>query len=270
MNSKLVVAALQLQTLGFNPSRLEFYFKNAHSRGAKVMVFGEYVLNHFYKELANMPQSMVKEQSDKHLKLLRSYAQQYDMTIIAPIVLHKKDGFIKTIAKISPVGVNYYEQQILIPYPHWDEQSFFKNKIETLKSPMIFTVDGFKIMVMSGYEMHFPPFWDYVRAKKIDLVILPTSSTFGSHNRWREIIKTQAFIYETYVLRVNRLGEYSDKEVKWRFYGDSMLVRPDGEVEMMLEDKESMLIEEIDKKVIRSHKKEWRFEQALNMRKELN
>jgi predicted amidohydrolase len=270
LSSPLVVAALQLQTLGFNPSRLEFYFKNAHSRGAKIIVFGEYVLNHFFKELASMPQSMVKEQSDKHLKLLRSYAQQYDMTIIAPIVLHKKDGFIKTIAKISPVGVNYYEQQILIPYPHWDEQSFFKNKIEILKSPMIFTVDGFKIMVMSGYEMHFPLFWDYVRAKKIDLVILPTSSTFGSHNRWREIIKTQAFLYETYVLRVNRLGEYSDKEVKWRFYGDSMLVRPDGEVEMMLEDKESMLIEEIDKKVIRSHKKEWRFDQALSIRRELN
>lgn len=269
MNSKLVVVALQLQTLGFNPARLEFYFKNAHSRGAKVMVFGEYVLNHFYKELAPMPQSMVKEQSDKHLKLLKLYAQQYDMTIIAPIVIHKKDGFVKTIAKISPVGVSYYEQQILIPYSHWDEQSFFKNKIETLKSPMIFMVDGFKIMVMGGYEMHFPIFWDYVRAKKIDLVILPTSSTFGSHNRWREIIKTQAFLYETYVLRVNRLGEYSDKEVKWRFYGDSMLVRPDGEVEMMLEDKESMLIEEIDKKVIRSHKKEWRFDQALSIRKEL-
>lgn len=269
MSSPLVVAALQLQTLGFNPSRLEFYFKNAHARGAKIIVLGEYVLNHFFKELASMPKSMVKEQSDKHLKLLKSYAKEYDMTIIAPIILLKKDGYVKTIAKISPVGVNYYEQQILIPYGHWDEQSFFTNTIETLKPPMIFSLDGFKIMVMAGYEMHFPPFWDYVRSKKIDLVILPTSSTFGSHNRWREIIKTQAFLYETYVLRVNRLGEYNDKDVKWRFYGDSMLVRPDGEVEMMLEDKESMLVEEIDKKVLKRHKKEWRFEQALNMRKEL-
>ncbi|MDD5359547.1 MAG: carbon-nitrogen hydrolase family protein [Sulfurovaceae bacterium] len=269
MSSPLVVAALQLQTLGFNPSRLEFYFKNAHARGAKIIVFGEYVLNHFFKELASMPQSMVKEQSDKHLKLLKTYAQEYDMTIIAPIVIYKKDGFVKTIARINSAGIYYYEQQILIPYAHWDEQSFFVNKIEALKSPMIFSLDGFKIMVMAGYEMHFPPFWDYVRAKKIDLVILPTSSTFGSHNRWREIIKTQAFLYETYILRVNRLGEYSDKDVKWRFYGDSMLVRPDGEVEMMLEDKESMLVEEIDKKVIKLHKKEWKFEQALSIRKEL-
>lgn len=268
MSRGLVVAALQLQTLGFNPSRLEFYFKNAHSRGAKIMVFGEYVLNHFFKELATMPQSMVKEQSQKHLELLKSYASEYDMIIIAPLVVHKKDLFVKTIAKISSSSVHYYEQQILIPYEHWNEQSFFKNKVEALRSPMVFTVDGYKIMVMSGYEMHFPPFWDYVRTKKIDLVILPTSSTFGSHNRWREIIKTQAFLYETYVLRVNRLGEYSDKDVKWRFYGDSMLVRPDGEVEMMLEDKESMLVEEIDKKILKTHKKEWRFEQALSIREE--
>ena len=96
--------------------------------------------------------------------------------------------------------------------------------------------------------------------------MLPTSSTFGSHNRWREIIKTQAFLYGCYVLRANRLGEYSDKDIKWRFYGDSMLVDPDGEVRMMLEDKESMLIEEIDKRSLQEHRKVWQFEKALQLR----
>lgn len=80
----LVVASLQLQTLGMNGSKLDFYFKNAHSKGARLIVFGEYILNHFYKELANMPVSMVREQTGKHLALLKSLAKSYDMTIVAP------------------------------------------------------------------------------------------------------------------------------------------------------------------------------------------
>ncbi|MDD5406739.1 MAG: carbon-nitrogen hydrolase family protein [Sulfurovaceae bacterium] len=262
----LVVASLQLQTLGMNGSKLDFYFKNAHSRGARLIVFGEYVLNHFYKELANMPASMVIEQTNKHLTLLKSLAKKYDMTVIAPIILYKKNGYLKVIAKITSKQVSYYEQQILISYAHWDEQNFFINKIKPLKSPMVFSIDGFRVMVMAGFELHFPELWKFVREKKIDLVVLPTSSTFGSHNRWREIIKTQAFLYGCYVLRANRLGEYNSKDIKWRFYGDSMLVNPDGEVDMMLEDKESMLIEEISKKFVREHHKAWQFEKALQIR----
>jgi hypothetical protein len=41
------------------------------------------------------------------------------------------------------------------------------------------------------------------------------------------------------------------------FIENSILVNPDGEVEMVLEDKESMLIEEISKKAISNHKRSW-------------
>ncbi|MEJ2437775.1 MAG: nitrilase-related carbon-nitrogen hydrolase, partial [Sulfurovaceae bacterium] len=75
-----------------------------------------------------------------------------------------------------------------------------------------------------------------------------------------------AFIYGCYVLRANRLGEYSDAKTKWRFYGDSMLVNPEGEVEMMLEDKESMLIEEIDKEALSEHRKSWKFTKSIKER----
>jgi predicted amidohydrolase len=109
-----------------------------------------------------------------------------------------------------------------------------------------------------------------VTHKKIDLVLLPTASTFGSHNRWREIIKTKAFLHGCFILRANRLGEYSDDEVKWKFYGDTMLVSPEGEVEMMLEDKESMLIEVIDKAEITEHRRSWGFERELKQREILD
>lgn len=267
MNKTLVVAALQLPTLGMNATRLEFYLKQAHQRKADVMLLGEYVLNHFFKEFEKMSKAMVKEQTRKHLELLRTFAKQYDIVFIAPIILTKKDGFHKTIVKVTPQSIHYYDQQILLPYAHWNEKGFFANKTDKkLVSPMTFSVKGFKIMAMGGFELHFDPFWEYVSQKRVDLVLLPTASTFGSHNRWRELIKSRAFLHGCFILRANRLGEYQDDEVKWRFYGDTMLVSPEGEVEMMLEDKESMLIEVIDKAEVTEHRKSWAFDRELKDR----
>jgi predicted amidohydrolase len=264
---KLTIAALQLPTLGMQATKLDFYLRNAHSRGVKVVLFGEYVLNHFFKELSEMPMQMVKEQSQKHIELLKKYALKYELVLIAPLVLIKENSYIKSIVKITPKSISYYEQQILIPYPHWNEKEFFSNPIKKLETPMLFQVDGFRIMVMGGFELHFDPFWKSVTEKKIDLVLIPTASTFGSHNRWREIIKTKAFLHGCYILRANRLGEFNDDNIKWKFYGDSMLVEPNGEVFMMLEDKESMLIETIDKELIREHRQHWGFEKELSIRK---
>jgi len=269
MSKQLVVAALQLPTLGMNATRLEFYLKKAHERGADVMLLGEYVLNHFFKEFATMAPLMVKTQTKKHLELLKNLSIRYDIVFIAPIIVTKKDGYYKTIVKITPKNTRYYEQQILLPYTHWDEKKFFSNKMAPLKAPLSFNLKGFKVMVMAGFELHFDYFWQAVTEKKVDLVLLPTASTFGSHNRWREIIKTKAFLHGCFVLRANRLGEYSDAEVKWKFYGDTMLVSPEGEVEMMLEDKESMLVEVIDKAEIIEHRKAWGFERELKLREDL-
>ncbi|WP_457605493.1 carbon-nitrogen hydrolase family protein [Nitratifractor sp.] len=262
----LTVAALQLPTLGMNATRLEFYLKNAAERGARLVLLGEYVLNHFFRELEGIPRSMVREQSRKHLELLQKLAKKHDMVFIAPLVRIKKKQFYKTIAKITPKSVKYYTQQILIPYEHWNEEAFFSNPVEALRDPMIFKIDGFRVAVMAGYELHFDPLWKRLDERKVDLVLLPTASTFGSHNRWRTLIKSRAFIHGCYILRANRLGEFSEGEIRWRFYGDSMLVNPDGEVEMMLEDKESMLVEPIEKAAVKEHRKSWRFREALERR----
>jgi len=262
----LTIAALQLPTLGMQATKLDFYVRNAHTRGVKLLLLGEYVLNHFFKELPNLTMNMVKKQSDNHIELLKKFAIKYQMVFVAPIILVRDNNYIKTIAKITDKSITYYEQQILMPYKHWNEKKMFANKIKKLESPLIFDLEGFKIMIMGGFELHFDYFWQKVIEKNIDLVLLPTASTFDSHNRWREIIKTKAFLHGCYILRANRLGEFKEEKIKWRFYGDSMLVEPTGEIYMMLEDKESMLIESISKKVIKEHRNSWAFQDELAQR----
>jgi predicted amidohydrolase len=267
--AKLQVAALQLPTLGMNATRLEFYIKNAKDRDAKLVLLGEYVLNHFFLELAKMPKKMVKEQTKEHIELLEEFAKRYNMIFIAPIVRLKDKKYLKSIVKISPDGREFYNQQILINYPHWNEEEFFSNRIKRIKKPMSFEVDGVRVAVLAGFELHFDKFWRYIDRESIDLVLAPTASTFDSSKRWQEIIKVRAFLHSCYILRANRVGEYLDNGINWLFYGDSMLTNPNGTMEMILEDKESMLVESVDSEITREHRELWGFQEALRVRGEI-
>lgn len=171
------------------------------------------------------------------------------------------------IAKINGRSVMYYPQQFLINYPHWNEEKFFNNPIEAVKPPMVFALDGFKFAVMGGFETHFDPLWEAVSAKAVDVVLIPSASTFESHNRWRELIKTRAFTHNCYILRANRVGEYCDEKHAWKFYGDSMVVSPDGEVEADLGNTEELLIMDLERKILSESRKGWGFKEALRKRK---
>jgi predicted amidohydrolase len=257
------IAALQMPTQGMDPKALEPYFKTAKLKEAKVLLLGEYVLNHFFKELEKMPVNMIKDQSDHHLAMIKELAKKYEMVVVAPLVQVKSKRCYKTIVKVTPKTTHTYFQQILMDYGHWDEDKFFANSIECLGDPMIFTVDGMRFGVMSGFEMHFDALFARLDARDVDVLLLPTASTFDSYNRCREILKARAFTHHLYILRANRIGEYYDQEIKWKFYGDTMLISPDGEIESMLDDKEALMVVSVDRTAVREARRLWGFKRRI-------
>lgn len=260
------VALLQLPSVGMGSNKLDNYIKAAHSKDVKLLILGEYILNPFFKELINTPINMIKEQSDYEINYLKEQSKKYGITIVAPVILVKKKELYKSIAKISPNSVSYYEQQVLINYPHWNEEKFFANLIEPFKEIMTFTIGSFKFGVMFGYESHFDRLWEIVEAKNLDCMVIPSASTFDSHNRWRELLKMRAFTHNCYILRVNRVGEYNDDKYAWKFYGDSMVINPDGDVELDLANTEELMVIELDKSHISESKKDWGFRSAIKKR----
>jgi predicted amidohydrolase len=260
------LAALQMPTQGMSPNALDYYFKTAKAKDATLILLGEYVLNHFFKELEKMPVNMIKDQSEHHLGVIKELSKKYEIVVVAPLVQIKNKTCYKTIVKVTPKTTHTYYQQILIDYAHWDEAKFFANEVRPLEDPMVFTHEGVRFGVIGGFELHFNWFFDRLRARDVDVLLLPTAATFESHNRWREILKTRAFLHNIYILRANRVGEYLDREIKWKFYGDSMLITPMGEVDNLLEDKESLMVVTIDRKEVREAKRLWGFEKQLKKR----
>lgn len=262
------VAALQLPSVGMSTTKLYHYIRIAHKRNVKLLLLGEYLLNTFFKELKNTPPSMLRELSEHQLGILRDLAATYDMTFVAPMVTVKGGKPYKNIVKISPRSTAYYLQQILIDYPHWNEADYFANPVEPIREPLIFRVGDIRFGVLGGYELHFDALWQSIWEKKIDCILLPTASTFESHQRWRELIKTRAFTHSCYVLRANRIGEAREGEHLWRFYGDSLLVNPDGEIESSLGDTEELMVVRLEHTHVMESRRGWRFKEAMDKRRE--
>ena len=262
------VAALQLSTLPMSKAKLDYYLMICKKRGVSLVLLGEYNLNSFFKELEKMPKVMIKEQSSHKIKILKELAREYETTIVAPIITFKKDKIYKSIGRFTPRSTHYQNQQYLINYRHWNEERFFDNEIDPLYQPMMFTLNGYRVAALNGFELHFDSIWLEILKKRIDLVLLPTVSTFGSKQRWAELIKARAFLNSLYILRANRIGEYSDRDISWKFYGESFLATPSGELQYMLGHKEEMLIAEIDKDTPRVAKREWGFASQIKRREE--
>lgn len=248
------IAALQLPTLPLSNARLDYYLKACKDSGANLVVLGEYVLNSFFTELLKMPKNMIKEQSESKKESLIKLAQKYKLNIIAPWVSVESKGYKKLCLKVSTDEIKSYEQQILMPYAHWNEENFFNNHCEKLKL-FTFMYENLKCALLFGFETHFDTFWQLILQKQLDLIIVPCASTFNSAQRWRELLKTRAFLSSTAILKVNRIGG-NDEE--WKFYGDSFFVDAFGQMSESLSDKEEMLIVEVSK--ASEAKKLWNFD----------
>ena len=262
-------AVLQLTAQGMSSTKLYNYIRIAHKKGVRVLLLGEYILNPFFKELQTMSVSMIKEQAQHQVKILKELSTTYSMTIIAPLVIVKKKEIYKTIAKFAPSSTVYYQQQILINYTHWNEEKYFSNAVTKLQTPLVFKVDGFKFCVISGFELHFDEIFQTLKHKNIDCILVPSVSTFDSYERWKSLIQMRAFTTNSYILRANRIGEYVDKELSWQFYGDSVLASPNGDLLNHLGNKEELMLVDMSHTQVVQARRSWGFKDAINKRNKL-
>jgi nitrilase len=246
------VAVIQTTTLPYEKAKVNYFLSILRSKGVKLVVIAEYVLNLFFKDLENTPINFIKQQSKHQLELFKRLANRYNMTIIAPLITIDKENIYKSFYKFSAKSTKVYHQQILMPYEHWNEKKFFSVKEN---KPLIFKIENIKIALLPGFETHFDEFWKYFRDRNVELVVVPSIGTFTSQKRWQNMLTTFAFLNNCYVLRANRVGKWNN----WKFYGESFLSGPDGNIIDKLGDNEELLIVDIDKNLIKLNKKEWEF-----------
>ena len=210
------IALLQLLPLEPNNGRLKKYLQSCKKQKVQIAAFSEYIFQPFYKEITKDSKDFAKSCA-KLLSHLHKLSVSYHLDIVAPILLCEKGKVYKSIALIQGERVQFYHQQRLIGYSHWNERAFFDNVLpNSPKTPLVFEKEGIKIGIIAGFEIHFDEIWLKLKSAKGDGVI-------------------------------------------WQFYGDSMFVNADGRIKDSLDNREGVMLVELEKLYIETIQKEWGF-----------
>ena len=155
-------------------------------------------------------------------------------------------------------NLQIYRATRLMSFPHWNEASFFDNT-QKAQEPLIFSVCGFRVGAIFGWEAHFDEVMIALRKKGVDILCVPCANTFGSNARWQRLMQTRSFLNSCVIVRVNRTGEFAENDDIWDFYGESFIALPDGSLGDMMGEKEGILISEIEKENLEKIKNLWQF-----------
>lgn len=245
-----------------------------------LVVLGEYVANHFFKEYHN--KGILKREFELQKAYFSALSKEFGIAIVAPLIecaeskgelkgsgaKNAGEKIYKSIAIFRDGKVRFYRASRLMDFPHWNEVAFFDNEVVSsvdshpksrIKEPIIFSVGGFKVSAIFGWEAHFDEIFINLRKKGVDILCIPTASSFGSNARWQRLLQTRSFLNNCFIVRVNRTGNFMESSVVWDFYGESFIALPDGSLGDMMGARDGILVSEIRTEMLDEIKDSWRF-----------
>jgi predicted amidohydrolase len=97
------------------------------------------------------------------------------------------------------------------------------------------------------YDLRFPEIFQ-IASKKSHLITVIANWPANRQKHWIDLIKARAIENQSYIAAVNRVG-YGDNIY---YSGDSIVVNPMGEIIIAGDDKERLLVAEINKNIVES------------------
>ncbi|MTD53018.1 nitrilase-related carbon-nitrogen hydrolase [Amycolatopsis pithecellobii] len=194
----------------------------------------------------------------------QALARELRLVIVLPIYEVANEGeYYNTAAVIDADGtlLGKYRKHHIPHLPQFWEKFYFRPG--NLGYPVFQTAVG-RVGVYICYDRHFPEGWRELGLGNAQIVFNPSATKPGLSNRLWEIEQPAAAANnQYYVAASNRIGretgEFGDDAV--RFYGSSYFVDPRGNFvgEIASEDKEEIVIRDLDLDEIKRTRDDWQF-----------
>jgi len=114
--------------------------------------------------------------------------------------------------------VSYYDKHHLFRYGH--EDRYF----EPGESHTIVEYMGFRILLLTCYDLRFPVWSRYAEALQYDIIICVANWPESRQNAWQILTRARAIENQAFVIACNRVGD--DKYCHYR--GQSAIISPIG------------------------------------------
>ncbi|MDW7709125.1 MAG: nitrilase-related carbon-nitrogen hydrolase [Deferrisomatales bacterium] len=253
------VAAIQVAASGDperNLRKASQYLEVAAGRGVEVACLPELFCLPWFPRGADDATALAQAAEGPLATELAALAGRLGLAVVCPFYERAADGVCYNSALLidaKGAAVGLYRKAHVPLLPYWEEKRHFAPG--DLGFP-VFPLGGLQVGIQLGWDNFFPEGFRCLALGGAGLVFLPTAAAFASQERWLALAVGHAVANGVYVVRVNRVGSEGGLD----FYGQSFVVRPDGELAVEpLGMGEGILVAECDPDVVDRTRKVWPF-----------
>ena len=271
--SKLTVGLIQMGLkgdTGMTPDQIREHMLEAHlplvddagAKGTQVLCFQEVFTQPYFcpSQDAKWYGAVETIPDGPTTRLMQDYAKKHKMVIVVPIYEEEITGVYYNSAAVIDADGTYlgkYRKTHIPQVAGFWEKFFFKPGNSGYP---VFNTAYCKLGVYICYDRHFPEGWRALALNGAEYIVNPSATVAGlSQYLWQLEQPASAAANGCFIGAINRVGT----EAPWnigRFYGSSYVVDPRGQiVAQASEDKDELLVTEIDLEMVREVRNTWQF-----------
>ena len=161
-----------------------------------------------------------EESSCKALSWMKQMAKEHCCAFCGSLAI-SQNGIFKNrhyFVDGKTGGVSYYDKHHLFRYGH-EDRYYTPGEGHTIVDYM-----GFKILLLTCYDMRFPVWSRYAESLKYDMIICVANWPDSRQNAWQILTRARAIENQAFVVACNRVGD--DNYCHYR--GMSTIISPIG------------------------------------------
>lgn len=170
------------------------------------------------------------------VKAMRSWSAVYNMGTCGSLAIQENGYFYNRFIFVDPDGnLRYYDKKQLFSLA--GEQEAYKSGAEH----KVFSFRGVRVCPQICYDLRFPE-WQRA-ALPYDLLIFVASWPETRRMAWKTLLQARAIENQCFVIGVNRIGADQNN---LKYAGDSMVIDPEGKVMYDADDRNELLVHNVD------------------------
>ncbi|MDR4506761.1 MAG: carbon-nitrogen hydrolase family protein [Candidatus Brocadiaceae bacterium] len=250
-DDKITIAAIQMcsrQNRDENLATVRVLLEEAAQRGAQIIALPE---NFSYVGYESEMITVAEDpDTSSIIRFLTSFASKHKVAIIGGSIPLKNSGISKvtnTCLVINHEGriVARYDKLHLFDV-RLDDRTMITESRYVEAGSRVVTADlfGLKVGLSICYDLRFPELYRALVMQGANIIFVPAAFTMQTGNdHWEVLLRARAIENQCYIVAPAQIGQHNADRIS---YGRALIVDPWGQVMTQCQDKEGVIVSEID------------------------
>jgi omega-amidase len=215
-----------------NKEKCLSFIKKAKDKACDFIIFPEMTLTGF-----SMNTKEIAEDNNETVNWFKNKALNYGLYIGFGHVVRVKEKCENRFTIVSPDNKELLSYAKIHPFSYSLENKYYEGG----NSILLNKINDFLVSPFICYDLRFPEIFQ-IASKECQLITVAANWPKSRRDNWITLLKARAIENQCYIAGVNAVGNINGYE----YSGDSLIIDPIGNVIAMAEDKEELVISEIE------------------------